>query len=39
LQTLGAEIENLFGDVLLAAAEVNYAGAFSGQHRTQLIAQ
>jgi len=34
---LGKEIENLFGDMLLAACEVVYLGPFSETFRAELL--
>lgn len=38
VETLGAQIENLVGDVFLSAAAISYNGPFTGPYRQQLSA-
>lgn len=37
--TLGAEIENLVGDVFLSAAAISYNGPFTGPYRAELVSK
>lgn len=39
METLGAQIENLVGDVFLSAAAISYNGPFTGPYRQELSTQ